>query len=234
MLWIAPYWWLQQITQMPREQQKNYLTFLVYGSIVTISLLLTTASCFCFYLAALKASENLHDQMTKAVIKAPVLFFDTNPVGRILNRFSKDIGCMDDLLPAQFLWAVQLCLYFLSATIVSSVTNVWLFIVCIPLTVLFLCLGKYYLKSAREIRRLEAVTCSPVYSLIADTVAGLEVIRSSQMEDEFLERFYKLVTNCFMSYLLALYIVVKGSSIHKNIVFIQNSLCLSLCLCLSL
>ncbi|KAL9978591.1 hypothetical protein ACROYT_G016125 [Oculina patagonica] len=189
--WIAPYWWLSRISEMPLEQQKSFTTLVVYGSIVTVSLLLTIISSFCFYLAALKTSENLHDQMTKSVMKAPVLFFDTNPVGRVLNRFSKDIGSMDDILPGQFLFATQLCLYFFSATILSAVTNVWLFITCTPLTVLFIYLAKYYLKSAREIRRLEAITCSPVYSLIADTVAGLEVIRSSEMEDNFLRKFFQ-------------------------------------------
>jgi len=183
------------MTEMPYEEQKNYITLLVYGATVTISVILTTVSSFCFYLAALKANENLHDEMTKAVIKAPVLFFDTNPVGRILNRFSKDIGCVDDLLPGKFLRAVQLCLYFFSATILAAVTNVWLFITCTPLTLLFIYLAKYYLKSSREIRRLEALTCSPVYSLIADTVAGLEVIHSSRMEENFLQKFYKFVVN---------------------------------------
>ena len=189
--WIAPYWWLSRMTEMTYEQQKDYLTLVVYGSIVTVSLLLTITVSFWFYVAELKASEILHDEMTKAVIKAPVLFFDTNPAGRILNRFSKDIGCMDDLLPGQSLWAVQCCLYFLGATVLPAVTNVWLFISCIPLTALFIYLAKYYLKSTREIRRLEAVTCSPIYSLIADTVAGLEVIHSSKMEEDFLQRFYK-------------------------------------------
>ena len=179
------------MTEMPFRQQRSYTTLLVYGSIVTCSLLLTLISSFCFYLAALKASENLHDQMTKAVMKAPVIFFDTNPVGRILNRFSKDVGCMDDILPGEFLFAIQLCLYFLSATILSAVANVWLFITCTPLTLLFTCLARYYLRSAREIRRLEAITCSPVYSLIADSLAGLEIIRSSEMEDDFLRKFYK-------------------------------------------
>ena len=179
------------MTEMPIGQQRSYPTLLVYGSIVTGSFLLTLISSFCFYLAALKASENLHDQMTKAVLKAPVLFFDTNPVGRMLNRFSKDVGCMDDILPGRFLFAVQLCLYFFTATVLSAVVNVWLFITCAPLTVLFIYLAKYYLRSAREIRRLEAITCSPVYSLIADTMAGLEVIRSSEMEDDFLKKFYK-------------------------------------------
>ena len=180
--------------EMPYEQQRNYITLLMYGGIVTVSLVLTTASSFCFFLTALKASENLHNKMTHAVIKAPVLFFDTNPVGRVLNRFSRDTGNMDDQLPTISLFAVQLCLYFASAIILSATTNIWLFIVCAPLTAVFVYLAKYYLKSSRELRRLEAVTCSPVYSLIADTLTGLEVIRSSKMEEEFLKKFYKLVT----------------------------------------
>lgn len=182
------------MSEMPFKQQKNYITLVVYGSIALVSLLLTITSSFCFYLAALKASENLHDQMINSVMKAPVLFFDTNPVGRILNRFSKDIGCMDDLLPGQFLFAIKLLLYFLGATILSAVANVWLVVTCAPLAFLFIYLTRFYLKSAREIRRLDSMTCSPVYSCIADTVEGLEVIRSSKMENSFLRRFYRLVT----------------------------------------
>ena len=176
---------------MPFEQQKESINLVVFGSIAFVSLLLTIVSSSCFYLAALKASENLHDQMTTTVMKAPVLFFDTNPVGRILNRFSKDIGCMDDLLPGQFLFAVKLLLYVFGTTILSAVANVWLVITCAPMSLLFLYLTKYYLKSAREIRRLDSMTCSPVYSCIADTVAGLEVIRSSEMENSFLRRLYR-------------------------------------------
>lgn len=183
------------MTEMPFEQQKKIINLVVYGSIALVSLLLTIASSFCFYLAALKASENLHDEMITTVMKAPVLFFDTNPVGRILNRFSKDIGCMDDLLPGQLLFAIKLVLYFFGATILSAVANVWLVITCAPLALLFIYLAKYYLKSAREIRRLDSMTCSPLYSCIADTVAGLEVIRSSEMENSFLRRLYRLVTD---------------------------------------
>lgn len=182
------------MTDMPYEQQRSHITLLVYASMVTMSLLLTAASSFCFYLAAINASENLHDEMTEAVIKAPVLFFDTNPVGRILNRFSKDTGCMDDLLPGQSLFTIQLLFFVFSGTILSAVSNIWLSIVCIPLTFLFIFLARFYLRSSREMRRVEALTCSPMYSCIADTVAGLEIIRSSAMEEAFIYRLYRFVS----------------------------------------
>ena len=64
-----------------------------------------------FLLLFLKCAERLHDKMVVAILQAPVLFFDSNPVGRILNRFSNDNGCVDELLAKTFLGAMQsLCI----------------------------------------------------------------------------------------------------------------------------
>ena len=176
---------------MSPTQQKDPGTLAVYGSLVFGALFLSTGVSFMFFHAVLRASENLHDKMVTAVVKAPVLFFDTTPAGRILNRFSKDTGCMDDTLPPQFLLAVQLCLFSLAATLLSAATNYWLFIGVMPLILWFIYFARYYLKTSRELMRLEAITCSPVYSHISDTVMGVEVIRSSGMEDRFLQEFYR-------------------------------------------
>ena len=64
-----------------------------------------------FLLLFLKCAERLHDKMVVAILQAPVLFFDSNPVGRILNRFSNDNGCVDEFLAKTFLGAMQsLCI----------------------------------------------------------------------------------------------------------------------------
>lgn len=188
---ISPHWWLSKIAEMSFSQQRSTVTLGIYGSLVVGALFLSAVVSFLFYYTLLHASENLHNKMVTAVMQAPVLFFDTNPVGRILNRFSKDIGCMDDTIPPQFLLAVQLCLFTIGATLLSAVTNYWLLIGIIPLIVLFVYFGSYYLKTSRELRRMEAIKCSPVYSHIADTVSGLEVIRSSRMEKDFLQELFK-------------------------------------------
>ena len=172
-------------------QQRDPLTLITYGSLVIGALLLSTIVSFLFFYTLLRASEKLHDKMVTAVIKAPIIFFDTNSAGRILNRFSKDIGCMDDTLPPQFLLAVQLCLFSLGATLLPAATNYWLVIGITPLVFLFFYFERYYLKTSRELKRLEAIKCSPVYSHISDTVAGLEVIRSSEMENSFLQELYR-------------------------------------------
>ena len=129
--------------------------------------------------------------MVLSVVKAPLLYFDKTPLGRILNRFPKDIGDLDNILLLEFISAVEVCLFPISTILLPVAANVWLLFVALPLVAIALYYGHYYLKSSREIKRLEAVTCSPVYSHISETIAGLEVICSSQMEQDFLRRLFK-------------------------------------------
>ena len=136
----------------------------------------------------------LHSKMTLATIKAPVRFFDSTPAGRILNRFSKDIGSMDDVLPPLFLQAVIFCLFSLSAILVPAATNYWLFLALLPIIGLFVYFARYYLKTSRELKRIEAIKCSPVYSHFAETVNGLEIVHTSNMSGAFVDKLKRLVS----------------------------------------
>ena len=105
---VSPDLWLSFLTTLPRDEQTDRTNVGIYASCVAVAVLLTTLRAYAFFLVVLKSSENLHNDMVTAILKAPVLFFDSNPIGRILNRFSKDIGCMDEVLPKTFLFAVQI------------------------------------------------------------------------------------------------------------------------------
>lgn len=108
---LAPNWWLARISEMSPTQQKGTDTQAIHASLVGISMVVMTTSCVSFYFLLLKAAENLHNKMAMTIVKAPVLFYDTNPGGRILNRFSKDVGTIDDVLPIRFLESVTMCLF---------------------------------------------------------------------------------------------------------------------------
>ena len=190
---LAPNWWLSRIAEMSHDQQIATNTRVVYGSLVAVALVVMTMSSFSFYYLLLKAAENLHSKMTVATIKAPVKFFDSTPAGRILNRFSKDIGCMDDVLPPLFLQALIYCLFSASAILVPVATNYWLFLTLLPIIGIFVYFARYYLRSSRDLKRIEAIKCSPVYSHITETVNGLEIVRTSNMSKTFLERLKRLV-----------------------------------------
>ncbi|KAK3702956.1 hypothetical protein QZH41_002859 [Actinostola sp. cb2023] len=189
---IIPTWWLKVMTKMTYQKQKSPTALGIYGGLVGGSFIMVAISTILMFAALLRSSEKLHDKMTLAVLKSPVLFFDTNPVGRIMNRFSKDIGAMDDLLPISFFIMTMNFFYFFGVLVLTGIVNYWLIIAVIPtLAVLFL-LCHYYLKPARDLSRLEAILRSPVYAHISETMEGLEVIHSLQMEDMNVEKLYNL------------------------------------------
>ncbi|XP_066020153.1 ATP-binding cassette sub-family C member 4-like [Pocillopora verrucosa] len=188
---IVPNWWLAKIAEMSYEKQKVVDIHVIYAILVAVSIIIMTASSFLLYYILLKASETLHNKMTIATIKAPVFFFDTNPAGRILNRFSKDVGCMDYVLPPLFLEAIKFSLFSLCTVLVPAATNYWLFLALLPIIAIFGYYARYQLKSTRGMKRIEAVKCSPVYSHITDTLNGLEIIHTSNMDDAFIQKFYR-------------------------------------------
>ncbi|KAL9955983.1 hypothetical protein ACROYT_G037394 [Oculina patagonica] len=140
---ISPDLWLSFLTTLPRDDQTNRTNVGIYVSCVIAAVLLTTIRAYAFFLAVLKSSENLHNNMATAILKAPILFFDSNPIGRILNRFSKDIGCMDEVLPKTFLFAVQMVLFVLTAALLPLVANVWLVAVVVPIILSYVCIARY-------------------------------------------------------------------------------------------
>uniref|UniRef100_A0A7S1NHE9 ATP-dependent transporter ycf16 n=1 Tax=Eutreptiella gymnastica TaxID=73025 RepID=A0A7S1NHE9_9EUGL len=129
-----------------------------------------------------QAARNLHDTMLLRIIKAPILFFDSTPIGRIVNRFSKDQRLVDTgILPT-----VSLCLSALanlvSTVIVVGINTPYTFIVFVPISFIFLQTQAQYRRAAREIKRMESTTRSPVYSQFGETLTGMATIRAYEAQ----------------------------------------------------
>ncbi|KAJ7371719.1 hypothetical protein OS493_023054 [Desmophyllum pertusum] len=116
---ILPDWWLLHLTSRSHDQQHQLEDLYIYGGLVGGAVLLSIIRAAVFLNALINSSNRLHNSMLSSILKAPVLFFDTNPVGRILNRFSRDIGIVDELLPDVFLDAVQMVLFCVGAVVFS-------------------------------------------------------------------------------------------------------------------
>lgn len=189
---ISPNLWLVHLTRMKWVEQKHKLNLIIYGSLVGGALALSVFRCLLYYCTTLRCSENLHDQMVISMLQSPVFFFDTNPSGRILNRFSKDIGIVDEFLPPTSLLAIQYILQTLASVCVTCATNYWAIIGVIPMVTGFFAINRYYLKTSREIKRMEAISQSPVLAHLADTLEGIIIIRTYHMEDQFNKAFDKV------------------------------------------
>ncbi|XP_053387287.1 multidrug resistance-associated protein 1-like [Mercenaria mercenaria] len=152
-----------------------------------------------FYLALtrmVRASGKLHDSMLKSILHSPMAFFDTTPIGRIMNRFSSDVDIMDNKLPDSFrLWQTMI---FSTIAIVAVVTiSTPIFIaVLLPIIIIyvffvpktgckFFIFQRFYLPTARQMRRIESVKRSPIYNHFSETITGASVIRAYRSSDRF-------------------------------------------------
>lgn len=113
---------------------------------------------FVFYCVCMRCSQRLHDFMFGALIRASMRFFDTNPSGRILNRFSKDIAAIDELLPKVILDVSHNILVSLGALIVICTVSPILLIPILVIMVIFYWVRKVYLKTSKNIKRLEGMS----------------------------------------------------------------------------
>ena len=183
--------WLLTLTRKHPEEQRDKINLITYGCLVGASFIFAFIRAYSFLVVSLRCSAHLHDKMVLVVLQAPVLFFDSNPAGRIMNRFSKDVGCMDEVLPKTFLMSIQLVLLLFTSILVPTVSNPWLLLVVVPITLFAKLISRYYLKTSRELKRLESVCRSPVFSHISETLDGLETIRTRGNQRDFIERFYR-------------------------------------------
>ena len=85
------------------------------------------------WLARTQSSQHLHDKSFKGLVNTFMRFFDTNPIGRVLNRFSSDMGMMDEFLPITFLDFMQLFLIIAGVVLLVSILNPWIFLLTAPL-----------------------------------------------------------------------------------------------------
>eukprot|EP00935_MAST-01C_sp_MAST-1C-sp1_P002445 g2445.t1 len=178
-LLVASVVWLVDWASLPsghEQRQPRYL--LGYLGLVGATAVLGVARSFSFYHLAVWASQRLHGRMLRAVLFTSTAFHFTNPIGRVLNRFSKDLGFMDDVLPFTAFECLQIAGMAAGSVALGCMASPYVTIAVLPLLWVFVKLRNFYLASSREVKRLEAVSRSPIYSLFSEMLAGLPTIRA--------------------------------------------------------
>ncbi|XP_044525283.1 ATP-binding cassette sub-family C member 4 [Gracilinanus agilis] len=160
-----------------------------YAGLTAVTVLFGIVRCLLVFYVLVNASQTLHNKMFESILRAPVLFFDRNPIGRILNRFSKDIGHLDDLLPLTFLDFIQTLLQVIGVVAVAMAVIPWIALPLIPLAIIFIFLRRYFLETSRDVKRLESTTRSPVFSHLSSSLQGLWTIRAYRAEQRLQELF---------------------------------------------
>ncbi|XP_041806324.1 ATP-binding cassette sub-family C member 4-like [Chelmon rostratus] len=161
----------------------------VYAGLTATSVVFGFLRSLLFFNVLVSSAQTLHNSMFNAILRTPVRFFDVNPIGRILNRFSKDIGYLDSLLPWTFVDFIQVFLQVIGVIAVAAVIIPWILIPVAPLLAVFLFLRCYFLQTSRDIKRLESTTRSPVFSHLSSSLQGLSTIRAFKVQQRFQQMF---------------------------------------------
>ena len=105
-------------------------------------------------------------------------FFDTNPLGRVINRFSNDVDIMDMKIPSQifdFLWCMMEAL---ATIVIISIATPSFLIVVVPILILFCFIQRFYVVTSRQLKRIYSVSNSPIFSHFGEAVSGASIIRA--------------------------------------------------------
>ncbi|GFT24066.1 ATP-binding cassette sub-family C member 8 [Trichonephila clavipes] len=159
----------------------------IYAILSGASILLAFITNISAQLTSLKAVKVLHSRMLNNVVQCPMKFFDSTPVGRIINRFSSDMSTIDKKLPVTLPILLRFILLCLSAIIVDMIVTPYFIIVVIPVAAIYYFLQHFFRFTSRELQRLDCITKSPVYSHFTETVCGLSTIRAFRAESRFTE-----------------------------------------------
>ncbi|CRK98089.1 CLUMA_CG011457, isoform A [Clunio marinus] len=181
---------------------------LVYvgGFLIGALFVFAIARSIFFYTITVGASRNLHKMAFNGIISTKMRFFDLNPSGRILNRFSKDLGSIDEWLPKCLLDAAQVILMAIGAIVVTAFINPLFMIPLGLLFIVFIYIRRYYLKTSKNIKRLEGITKSPAFVHLAATINGLATVRAFGAQEILIREFdqhQNLHTGAWFMYITA-------------------------------
>ncbi|RCI15841.1 hypothetical protein L249_2959 [Ophiocordyceps polyrhachis-furcata BCC 54312] len=197
---IAGSVWLKEWSEQNQSSGSNddigkyvgiYFAFGIGSSALTV---IQTLILWIF--CSIEASRKLHERMANAIFRSPMSFFDTTPAGRILNRFSSDIYRVDEVLARTFnmLFANMAKSGF--TLVVISVSAPPFIALIIPLSLTYYWIQRYYLRTSRELKRLDSVSRSPIYAHFQETLGGVTTIRAYRQQQRFeLENEWRVDAN---------------------------------------
>ncbi|XP_034871029.1 multidrug resistance-associated protein 1-like isoform X6 [Mirounga angustirostris] len=223
----------------------------IYGLLGLMQGLFVCSGAYILTRGSLSASRTLHTQLLDNVLHLPLRFFETNPIGQIINRFTKDMFIID-IRFHYYLRTWLNCTLDVIGTVLVIGGALPLFILgVIPLVFLYFTIQRYYVASSRQIRRLAGASRSPIISHFSETLSGVSTIRAFGHEQRFIQQNKEVVNEnlvCFynnvisnrwlsvrleflgnlMVFFAALLTVLAGNSIDSAIVGLSISYALNI------
>jgi ABC-type multidrug transport system fused ATPase/permease subunit len=209
---VTNYWLMLWSRRSYKDQQSHPIYVYICIGLTLAILFVDLLRSNYFYFLILHGSNRLHNNMLKGLLYTSIQFFENNPSGRIINRASKDQQIIDESVPVLLFTSIEMLLMVAGSVIVICLINPYVLLTFVVLIPLFWVLTRFYLQSNRDLKRLESVSRSPVYTLFSSTLNGLSTIRAFKAKDHFIQ----LLTDRIDANTRA-YIIMQGASYWFNL-----------------
>ncbi|XP_076279079.1 sulfonylurea receptor [Lasioglossum baleicum] len=198
--------WLSRWTDQGREtsapgEQNTWFYFRVY---LALSMGFISLSFVCNAVGqwtGTRARRKLHEEAISRLLRVPLSFFECNPVGKILNRFSADMGVIDKKISTSIQRLTFFVLLCGSAIIVNVIISPWFLVAALPTCAIYYLVQRFYRRSARHLQRLDGSTRWPIATHFSETLTGLATLRASKQENRFMDQATRCLdtnTNAFL------------------------------------
>ncbi|XP_021764950.1 ABC transporter C family member 10-like [Chenopodium quinoa] len=183
--------WMASSVDNPQVSTfKLIVVYLIIGASSTLFLLFRSLAVVAMGLAA---SKSLFSQLLSSLFHAPMSFYDSTPLGRILSRVSSDLGIVDLDVAFSLLFSIGATINAYANLGVLAVITWQVLFVSIPVIYLAIRLQKYYFATAKELMRMNGTTKSLVANHLAESIAGAITIRAFEEEDRFFAKSLDII-----------------------------------------
>lgn len=201
--------WTERVEKDP-EQSRNINNLIIYFVIGFCQVFFVIFGWLSIIYGTLNASSTLHQKLLSSIVRAPMHFFDTTPLGRIMNRFSKDIDVLDNYIQFILRLVLNNTLQVVATLVIISIKTPIFLAFVIPFIILYFFIQRFYVATSRQLKRIESVSRSPIFTHFAETIQGVNTIKaygashrfireSNRRVDHNLRCFYpSQVANCWL------------------------------------
>ncbi|WFD25646.1 hypothetical protein MNAN1_000609 [Malassezia nana] len=187
------------------EQDRTWFYMKGYVVIVLLFVLVSFLTDLAQYAASLQSSRLLYNRMIRALLQARPQFYDRTPIGRITNRLSRDMQDVDrELIPIVQMAVENLTSLISIIAVICWATPRFLFVLVFIMATYYL-IGSLYLSSSRDLKRIESIQRSPLYTLVGETIAGTVTIRAYSDGERVMKQCLSLIDKWNRAFLLLWY-----------------------------
>ncbi|KPM08018.1 ABC transporter sub-family C-like protein 7 [Sarcoptes scabiei] len=182
-LWLAS--WTDKV-ENAQQEDNSLINLYIYLGIGSLQIIFLTSGWISIVSGSLHASKSLHRKLLASIAHAPMNFFDTTPIGRILNRFSKDIDVLDNYMQL-FIRIIMNHSLQVCATlfIICYQTPIFLAFI-LPFMIIYFFIQRFFVATSRQLKRIESVSRSPIFSHFSETIQGSTTIKAYNASERFI------------------------------------------------